>query len=338
MPDAFKDILDQFGSVTSEEGVLLKLCCDVVLYSIDLNTPEQKEAVLRIFEEYVALYGSRLRWTTNPQTGSFKKLSHGQNSYAVPGDWLLQMPQKQGYEFLYHGGRKNTDASDLVFLAMARPDYGVADHDLSRIFCRFPLTDVLEKRMDMVTLLRRWGSLLKPHHGRCGISLGKSFGYEDGAKTREKETEALLRFSGLQTVDILDSLYDKETGGLYDGPLCPGWLVLIADAFVEKLGGFEAVQRKMSPFPAHAYEGGALLQTGESPCPGGPGQAKGLEGYYHMGKVIDPIRWKHATAHLYSRRLGLQLDKKLGRTWAERFAPKQCRVLTFSPRKTGATS
>ena len=64
MPDAFKDILDRFGSVTSEEGVLLKLCCDVVLYSIDLNTPEQKEAVLRIFEEYVALYGSRLRWTT----------------------------------------------------------------------------------------------------------------------------------------------------------------------------------------------------------------------------------------------------------------------------------
>ena len=214
MPDAFKDILDQFGSVTSEEGVLLKLCCDVVLYSIDLNTPEQKEAVLRIFEEYVALYGSRLRWTTNPQTGSFKKLSHGLSSYAVPGDWLLQMPQKQGYEFLYHGGRKNTDASDLVFLAMARPDYGVADHDLSRIFCRFPLTDVLEKRMDMVTLLRRWGSLLKPHHGRCGISLGKSFGYEDGAKTREKETEALLRFSGLQTVDILDSLYDKRMSGM----------------------------------------------------------------------------------------------------------------------------
>ena len=45
MPDAFKDILDRFGSVTSEEGVLLKLCCDVVLYSIDLNTPEQKKAL-----------------------------------------------------------------------------------------------------------------------------------------------------------------------------------------------------------------------------------------------------------------------------------------------------
>ena len=160
----------------------------------------------------------------------------------------------------------------------------------------------------------------------------------DAAQRLSPGGTALLRFSGLQTVDMLDSLYDKETGGLYDGPLCPDWLVLIADAFVEKLGGFEAVQRKMSPFPAHAYEGGALLQTGELPCPGGPGQAKGLEGYYHMGKVIDPIRWKHATVHLYSRRLGLQLDKKLGRTWAERFAPKQCRVLTFSPRKTGATS
>ena len=164
------------------------------------------------------------------------------------------------------------------------------------------------------------------------------FIYHASLHGKLEETEALLRFPGLQTVDILDSLYDKETGGLYDGPLCPDWLVLIANAFVEKLGGFEAVQRKMSPFPAHAYEGGALLQTGESPCPGGPGQAKGLEGYYHMGKVIDPIRWKQATAHLYSRRLGLQHDKKLGRTWAERFAPKQCRVLTFSPRKTGATS
>lgn len=341
MHEAFKNILDEFGVITWEKGVLLKLCCDVVLYSIDLNTPEQKKALLRIFDEYTALYGSRLRWTTNPQTGNFKKLSNGLNSYAVPDEWLLQTPQKQGFEFLYHGGEKKTDASDLAFLATARPDYGVADHDLSKIFCRFPLADVLEKRIDMVTLMCRWGSLLKPHHGRCGISLGKSFDYEDHAETREKETKALLRFPGLQAVDVLEGLYFKMNGGgLYDGPRCPDWLLSISDPFVEKLGGIEELKNKMAPFPVHAYEGGALLQAGEFPCPGGFGQERGLKGYSHMGKVIDPIRWKNATAYLYSKRphTGLEYDEKLGKTWAERFAPKQCRVLAFSPRKTGVTS
>ena len=324
MHDALKDILDEFGTITWEEGVLLKLCCDVVLYSIDLSTPEQKGAVLRLFDEYTAVYGPRLRWTTNPKTGNFKKLSKGLNSYALPGDWLLQTPQDQGFEFLYHGGEKNTDASDLVFLVLADPDHGVSNHDLSSVLCRFPLADVLEKRIDMVTLLRHWGSLLKPHHGRCGISLGKSFGYEDLTECREKETEALLRFPGLQAVNILEGLYGPKWGGLYDGPRCPDWLVPIADSFVEKLGGIEELQRKMAPFPVHAYEGGAVLQAGEFPCMGGPGLEKGLEGYYHMGKVIEPIRWKNATAYLYSEqpRLGLQYDRELGRTWAERFAPK----------------
>lgn len=324
MPAALKDILDEFGTITWKKDVLLKLCCDVVLYSTDLNTPEQKKALLRIFEEYAAVYGARLRWTTNPKTGKFKKLSNGLSSYAVPEDWLLRTPQDQGFEFLYHGGEKNTDASDLVFLAVGESDYGVSAHDLSKIFCRFPLTDVLEKRIDMVTLMRHWGSLLKPHHGRCGISLGKSFGYEDLEETRGKETEALLRFPGLQAVNILDGLYGPQWGGLYDGPRCPDWLLSIADPFVEKLGGFEALQSKMAPFPVHAYEGGALLQAGEFPCMGGPGMEKGLEGYYHMGKVIEPIRWKNATAYLYSEQpyLGLEYDRELGRRWAERFAPK----------------
>lgn len=323
-PDAPSAILDELGVITWKNGVLLKLCCDVVLYSIDLNPPEQKEALLRIFDDYTALYGSRLRWTTNPKTGSFKKLSNGLDSYAVPGDWLLRTPQKRGFEFLYHGGERNTDASDLVFLAMGDPDYGVAAHDLSMVCCRFPLADVLEKRIDMVTLLCRWGSLLKPHHGRCGISLGKSFGYEDLTETKEKETEALLRFPGLQAVNILEGLYFKDGGGLYDGPRCPDWLLPLADTFVEKLGGIEELKRRMAPFPVHAYEGGALLQAGEFPCLGGPDQAQELEGYYHMGKVIEPIRWKNATAYLYSEQpyFGLDYDRSLGRRWAERFAPK----------------
>ena len=113
-----------------------------MFYSVNLSTPEQKKAVLQIFDEYMSVYGSRMTWTTNPATGAWKKLNGNVGSYMTPHDWLLSKPEDEGFSFLYHGGKKRTDASDITILAQANPDYGVNGHDLSTFSCRFPLKDV----------------------------------------------------------------------------------------------------------------------------------------------------------------------------------------------------
>ena len=56
----------KFGTeplVYEEKGdILLNYCFSITLYSLDMSAPQQKEAVLAIFDDYRALYGSRMRW------------------------------------------------------------------------------------------------------------------------------------------------------------------------------------------------------------------------------------------------------------------------------------
>ena len=97
--------------------ILLTYSFNISLYSLDMSTPQQKEAVLAIFDEYAALYGSRLNWTTNPVSGAFKHIRGKVDSYVLPGEWLMEEPQENDYDFLYHGGKKEWDSSDVDFMA-----------------------------------------------------------------------------------------------------------------------------------------------------------------------------------------------------------------------------
>lgn len=78
------EIIDELGTITHPEAILLKLCCDIVLYSENLSTPEQKGVVLDLFDDYTTMYESKLRWTANPKTGAWKKLKTGLSSYLQP--------------------------------------------------------------------------------------------------------------------------------------------------------------------------------------------------------------------------------------------------------------
>lgn len=307
--------------------VLINYCFNLMFYCLNMSTPERKEAVLRIFDDYVSVYGPRMTWTTHPSTGAWKKLAGNVDSYMTPHDWLLAEPEGNGYSFLYHGGKKRTDSSDISFKAMASEWYAVDRHDLSTLSCRFPLHDVLSGVVELPTLMQQWCSLLKPHHARGGYFAGQW--YEDGSPERPiiyaVLTDSLMSYPGLQFEAAMDSFYnEKYQSGLYDGPRCADWLIALSDHFLEKLGGRAAVTAKMYPCPVLPYEGGTVLQAGNAPSPGKDGDPESLPDYMHLGRVIESVRAKnlHNVLHIpdATESAGFTDAQELTDKWCARFS------------------
>ena len=275
--------------------VLLNFCYNITLYSLDMSAPQQREAVLAIFDEYAALYGPRMNWTTNPNTGAWKSLRGSVDNYVTPRGWLMAEDASRGYAFLYHGGTKEMDASDVSFMVMAKDWVGVADRDLSYISCRFPAADVRNGTVNLAEIMHRWCALFKPHHARGGCSAGlwyDSFGMRP--LIHDTLADLLLHYPGLQFDGKTEALYDNtHQTGLYHGPRCADWLIALSDPFLKKLGGLKAVTGAMRPCPVLPYEGGAVLQAGDAPGLGKDGDPASLPDYLRLGRVIEPVRAKN---------------------------------------------
>ena len=202
--------------------VLLNCCFSITLYSLNLAAPQQKEAVLAIFDDYCALYGPRMRWTFTQSTASSSwQPVTGADSRMMSAAWIRDEPEVEGYYVLFHGGAKRHDAADVSFMALAEDCLGVDDHDLGLLSCRFPLADVHGGRLDLPALMRRWCTLLRPWHGRGGYSAGLWYG--DGVRSRlhNRLSLMLLRYPGLQYDNRTEAYYNERLqAGLYHGPRC----------------------------------------------------------------------------------------------------------------------
>ena len=277
--------------------VLLNFCYSITLYAPDLSAPQRKEAVLAIFDDYVSLYGARMNWTTNPVSGAWKPLHGRADGYLMPGEWLMHKPEEDGYAFLFHGGEKKADASDVSFMVMARGQRDADCKDLSYLCCRFPIADVRSGKLNMPDIMQRWCALLRPHHARGGYSAGWWYegAYSLGGKIHARLKDQLLFYPGLQFDGTISELnYDyTHKAGLHDGPRCADWLIALSDPLLEKLGGLDAVTEAMRPCPVLPYEGGAVLQAGDVPGAGSDGDPESLPDYMRLGRVIEPVRAKN---------------------------------------------
>lgn len=286
-------LVKTLSELVYKDKVLLKLCFNLVFYSLDMSSPEQKQAVLQIYDDYVALYGPQLKWTTNPNTGNWKKLKNGPASYTTPHDWLLSEPKDNGYYIFYHGLDKDEDAADITLYAYGQNLGHLKRHNLGFLSCRFPLTDVLNGQVRLPELFYRWCFYLKPYHAHGGFCIGRCPDQVGMKKYYSSlEVELLLRFPGLQLFSSAEGInFGPGREGLFHGPRCADWLMALSDHFVEKLGGADAIAKKMHPLPYQTYEGGIALQAGDAP---GLGDKSGtsLPDYMHLAQIIEPVRSK----------------------------------------------
>ena len=316
-------LLDNIGTVTHSKGILLKFCCMVVLYSTDMRPPDQKDAALRIYDDYMAMYGDQIRWTTNPATGRFKRVKNGAIQGVQPQEWVRDAVD--AYEIMFHGGKERTDATDIAFIASAKPRHQVSYSTVSQVHCRFPIRDVLQNKVNLPELVQRWCGWLKPLHGHAGLGVGRSFGYESSNRSRSEETDLLLRMPGLQLWNYIEGVGDKEDGmGLYTGPRCADWLISLSDGFLDALGGLAMLEQKAPEGIAILpYTGGAVLQAGPYPQAGSTEFGIHLPYYEKMGEIIEPVRAKSLFPELSVLRPDGWADNNeaLSKAWYERFSP-----------------
>ncbi|MBZ9576361.1 type VI immunity family protein [Modicisalibacter sp. MOD 31.J] len=307
-------------TVETDDGVLFAIDIGVALYFTGSQRQTKREAILSIFRDYLELVGDQLTWTTNPQTGRWKKLQ-GWDSYITPFDWLPSYGRGQ-WEFTYHGGKRRTDASFYGFSVLGS-HYDEIHPRLSSMQCYFPIDFFIDREEKLPALLQRWCEALAPEHGYAGLSLSKSYGYDRSDQSQLLEYRYAQRFPGLQI-----NGFSTHRLNLSRGPKGVDWLTVLSDSWLEKLGGREAVRQQMGALPMLDYADGAILRAGPMPQLGdndNPETLAALQDYRRVAAIIEPVRIKdHQGIHgMYSPSMANEpsLDDEAYQRWLARFSP-----------------
>lgn len=314
--------IDKILTVYEGKHILFKICMEMVFYTTELVSDTRKQAVLTMLEEYGNMFESQIHWTANADSARWKKIE-GLRSWAHPEDWLPGIGNRR-WDFVYTGGSDKKDASDIVFLAVGKPEF---NEHVSLVCVRFPLELLGRSDFSFPLLMRHWANLLKPWHARAGLSLSSSFFLlDDSAAAEVKQTELLLQFPGLQFCKYSEGLRANPDGGLYSGIRCADWLLLLSEPFVAKLGGASKITEAMKPLPVLKYSEGLILQAGDYPQIGSAHLKKNIPEYEHVARIVEPIRAKNLIPDLHifdpTNQNFTKQSKELSTTWYSRFNPQ----------------
>lgn len=299
--------LEQKLTVTTKYGEVLKVCLGLMLFYPWENIQENRKSVLKIFDEYTEFINNRYRWTQNPQTYSWKFLKHGRDSYLQPRDWIMDLPEYECWYFLYHGGKKGSDASNIEFFAFCGA--------INMILLQFPVEGFAEAKVGLPELAQRWSEILQPAHGYGGFCLGRSHGYE--FESSSYEYQLAQRYLGL---DVRNPQF--HCSELHKGIKGADWLVILSEKYLEKLGGLQTVKQAMGEMPLLEYNGGAVLQAGAGPQLGDIELGEvDIPEYRRVAAIVEPVRAKNHTGMHIGNAPKPCFTTESYRRWLARFSP-----------------
>jgi len=262
---------------------LLSIGFHITFYFGDGNIIENRQAVIKLFNEYVDLCGDQLKWQTHPVTFNWQKITKEHS----PEYWVLENPEETVvWQLCFHGGRTFDECSPYRIEAVGYPD---PDRELSYFSVGFPATWFSDPdKEDPVALVTRWANILKPWHGSAGFSIVSSLDTKQESRMSPHAFALARRFPGLEFNDPTShSLY------LQDGIKSVNWLTCIKGNFVDKLGGIESLKQEFEhnvDIFIHPYDGGIIIQAGQHPEIGDVNFQLAPEHYRDVNKVLKPIR------------------------------------------------
>jgi|TARA_Y100000589_G_scaffold38657_1_gene32411 hypothetical protein len=273
--------------VEDADGVMLKLCLNVEIYFRNAWRTDVREAVLAVFNEYREYFGQEFKWTTNPNTGRWKSLK--KTPYPYPDEWLLDVPQDEQWEFVFHGGDKKTDASDVdvgaygEWIHEGNEAPASDDNSLSFIKMNFPMDFFVDRDEKLPSIFGRWCSMLMADQAYAGFGLALSHGYE--TRVDPLVYQLAQRFPGLnvgsETTHSLRLLTRTKT---------PNWLTATCEPYVSQLGGGTVLQAALPDGWVSPYDGGVIIQAGPKPLLGDREQGLDVAPYRQAARVLRSIR------------------------------------------------
>ncbi|MEQ5834796.1 type VI immunity family protein [Marinobacter sp. NFXS9] len=275
-------------TVEDADGVILKLCLQVEIYFRNAWLPDTRRAVLEAFNEYREYFGADFQWTTNPNTGRWKSLK--KTPYPYPDEWLPDVPEDEEWEFVFHGGERKTDASDIDFVALGGgraktiEDHPLCERrSLSYLYCHFPIDFFADRDEKLPGVFRRWCSRLNAEQAYAGFGLAISHGYE--YRVDPLVYQLGERFPGLNLSDRIGHSTD-----LVKSIKTPNWLTALCQPYVDQLGGEAALRQALPDGWVSAYDGGLIVQAGDKPLLGDAEQGLDVAPYRKAARVLRPIR------------------------------------------------
>lgn len=275
------------------------------------DTPEIREAMVRVYERYLELAGPVLRWGADPET--FEAVSVQDTGVGDVRGWPTEIFQRFDFLMMFHGGADVDDADPHYFMAVSRER---EEGQLSFLTLSLSLEWAAQRPIAAyVEIVREVCDLLAPVHGYAGLGALAPVGGVD-----EPIIEAVYglgsRFQGLE-IDMpvhhesfLSS--ERRIKGV-------NWLTVLHDGWVERLGGAAALRDALGPaITVHRFSQGIILQAGAGPRLGDTRKGERLDAYRAVAKALEPIRSK-TPAVIWPQNEAVSFGFDESKAWMSRF-------------------
>lgn len=298
----------QLAVVDGGGQVVVQISLLATFYLDDAHTPAKREAVAACFDAYLARCGEQLRWAAHPENGTWQALE--QQTVPTPQAWFetRNLDENDAWQFYYHGGRQAHEVSPFRVYGMGARAW---EPNLSFVSFALPLTWFADHDGQFADMVLAWCRRLQPVHGYGGIGILES-PRRALAQQHEKTVYAMARrFPGLEVDNpVTHTLY------LAEGIKGVNWLTVIADAWLDKLGGRDALAAQLEePYTLHAYPGGVMIQAGPRPELGDVNRQRPPQYYPAVARLLKPIRvTTHGRLHAFGG-----FDQDATEAWLARF-------------------
>lgn len=269
------DNLDKELELVNPKGdVLLGICTKIVLYFDKGYTTEKRQAILTMFDEYRVMLKDQITFT---QDRKYNWIDLRQQSAPEVKEWLQPLPSDWQWEFLYKGGNREYDASNVNFSVLGKADWEEKNGRLSQVVIHFPLTFFATYHESVQDVLVRWLRYLQPVHGYAGIGTCRHL--EEELAYRAAEYSVAQKYPGLEiTHKIREILYLKR-----DTIKGISWQTILSRELLDKVGGVQALSpiKGLSVWQAKDVY---LLQVSDYPM-----LSDLPESYYQLANLLKPL-------------------------------------------------
>lgn len=313
-------VLDEHLVVKDDEGrPVLQVALLATLYFEDAYKREVREAVVSCCEDYFRRCGHRLRWALHPERRLMDR--YGQGKASFPRTWLLGFGEDESFSLIYHGAEYDRGASS--FLAHALGDERRPLVELGFFRMAFPLLWFADSAESFPEVMLEMCRKLKPVSGYGGIGVIESPDNSISSLYEPVVYGWAQKFPGLEAdYPTSHSIWLLEGRGGKEGIKGVNWLTVLADRWVEEMGGLDKIEADLSAldprFSIHRFAGGIMIQAGPRPLLGDAERNAWPELYVKLSKYLKPIRitkhrpFQHGGA-------GLRFDLERSQAWLRRF-------------------
>ena len=269
------DNLDKELELVNPKGdVLLGICTKIVLYFDKGYTTEKRQAILTMFDEYRAMLKDQITFT---QDRKYNWIDLRQQSAPEVKEWLQPLPSDWQWEFLYKGGNREYDASNVNFSVLGRADWGEKKGRLSRVLIHFPLTFFATYHESVQDVLVRWLGYLQPLHGYAGIGTCRHL--EENLAYRAAEYSVAQKYPGLEITNEISEGLDLNIETIKG----ISWQTILSRELLNKVGGVQALSpiKGLSVWQAKDVY---LIQASDYPM-----LSDLPESYYQLANLLKPL-------------------------------------------------